>query len=327
MLDAVDAELVRALQGDGRATYQALAQSVGLSRTAVRARVRRLVGAGAIRIVGVAHAGITGMKVFAHISFGIHGSADRLLRDIEHRGAVTFAAHTAGRTPVVAHVRVPSDAALAAELAELRRLPSVSYTEVFRGEAVVKDAHAPAREPRETAVDPLDWRLIRQLEADGRASYADLARRVGLSQAAARSRVVRLIGEGLVHVTALLEPAAMGANEHLGFGARCRGDAWEMAARLGKLPGVTFIASGFGRFDAVGCVTAADRPGMVEALEVIRASPEVSELETWAHLAVVKDHRSVVLDRESVNGERTPSGAPGVSPRTSRRDGGDQPDP
>ncbi len=57
VLDAVDAALVRALQGDGRATYQALADRVGLSRTAVRARVRHLIATGAIRIVGVLHAG------------------------------------------------------------------------------------------------------------------------------------------------------------------------------------------------------------------------------------------------------------------------------
>ena len=38
MLDAVDAVLVRELQRDGRATFQALADRVGLSRTAVRAR-------------------------------------------------------------------------------------------------------------------------------------------------------------------------------------------------------------------------------------------------------------------------------------------------
>ncbi|MEE2048672.1 Lrp/AsnC family transcriptional regulator, partial [Nocardiopsis tropica] len=31
MLDAVDAALMRALQGDGRATFQALAGGVGLS--------------------------------------------------------------------------------------------------------------------------------------------------------------------------------------------------------------------------------------------------------------------------------------------------------
>ena len=42
MLDAVDAVLVRELQRDGRATFQALADRVGLSRTAVRARVQHL---------------------------------------------------------------------------------------------------------------------------------------------------------------------------------------------------------------------------------------------------------------------------------------------
>ncbi|MFC7328516.1 Lrp/AsnC family transcriptional regulator [Marinactinospora rubrisoli] len=293
MLDAVDAALVRALQGDGRATYQALADGVGLSRTAVRARVRHLIGAGAIRIVGVLHAGVLGMEVFGHISFRISGPVRPVMAELGRREAVTFAALTAGRFPAVAHVRVSGDAALAAELAALRGLPGVHGAEVFRAGAIVKDAYSSVRALREIAIDPLDWRLIGHLQRDGRASYAELARNVGLSQAAARSRVVRLIDAGVVHVTALIEPSAVGANEHLGFGLRCRGDAEAIAARLGALAGVSFVSTGFGRYDIVGSATATDRPTLVEALEAIRGCPDVSYVETWEHLSVVKERHQV----------------------------------
>ncbi|GAB3213203.1 Lrp/AsnC family transcriptional regulator [Marinactinospora thermotolerans] len=292
MLDAVDAALVRALQGDGRATYQALADGVGLSRTAVRARIRHLIGAGAIRIVGVLHAGVMGREIFGHISLRVSGPVRPVMEGLARREAVTFAALTAGRFPAVAHVRVGDDAELAAELAAVRALPGVTTAEVFRGGLIVKDAYSSVRELRDVTIDPLDWRLIRHLQHDGRASYAELARLVGLSQAAARSRVVRLIEAGVVHVTALIEPSALGADEHFGFGLCCRGDVDALAARLATLPGVSFAATGFGRYDLVGTATAGDRPALVETLEAIRSIPEVTQTETWEHLAVVKErHR------------------------------------
>src|SRR5690625_4360308 len=289
VLDAVDAALIRALQGDGRATYQALADGVGLSRTAVRARVKQLVGAGAIRIVGVLHAGVLGREVFAHISFRVSGPVSPVLEELAGRDGVVFAAQAAGRFPVVAHVRVRDDEALAKELGVLRSLPGVTGAEAFRGDAVAKDANSSVRELREASIDPLDWRLVRHLQKDGRASYAELARQVGLSQAAARSRVVRLIEAGVIHVTAIAEPALIGASEQVGFGLRCRGDSAGVVQRLGNLAGVSFLATGFGRYDVIGSASAADRPSLVEALESVRACPDVTYVETWEHLAVAKE--------------------------------------
>ncbi|NYH54627.1 MULTISPECIES: Lrp/AsnC family transcriptional regulator [Nocardiopsis] len=291
MLDAVDAALMRALQGDGRATFQALADGVGLSRTAVRARVRQLVQSGAIRIVGVLHAGVVGMEVLGHVSFRVSGPVGALLDALGEREAVTFAAQSAGRFPAVAQVRVADDAALAKELAELRSLPGVDGAEVFRANAVFKDAHSSVRELHDIELDALDWRLVRQLLRDGRASYADLARQVGLSQAAARSRVVRLLNSGVVHVTALVEPSAVGANERLGFGVRCRGDAEALGASLANMSGISFLASGFGRYDIIGVLTAPDRCQLVEALEAVRSAPGVGYVECWDHLSVRKERR------------------------------------
>ncbi|TDQ53336.1 Lrp/AsnC family transcriptional regulator [Actinorugispora endophytica] len=307
MLDAVDAALVRALQGDGRATYQALADGVGLSRTAVRARVRHLIATGAIRIVGVLHAGVMGMEVFGHISLRVFGPVRPVMDELARREAVTFAAQTAGRFPAVAHVRVRDDGALAAELTQLRKIPGVAGAEVFRADEIVKDSYSSVRTLREVSVDPLDWRLVRHLQADGRASYAELARAVGLSQAAARSRVVRLIDAGVVHVTALIEASAVGATEHLGFGLSCRGDAGALAARLVTVPGVSFAATGFGRYDVVGEATAPDRPTLVEALETIRGYPDVTYAETWEHLSVAKERQQI--DEPPASAVQRPKGA------------------
>ena len=47
-------------------------------------------------------------------------------------------------------------------------------------------------------LDDIDWRLLRELQRDGRAPYTRLAGIIGLSQAATRARVVRLMRSGVI---------------------------------------------------------------------------------------------------------------------------------
>ena len=71
---------------------------------------------------------------------------------------------------------------------------------------------APARPARrETLIDAVDRQLIDLLRANGRASYAELARQVGLSSPAVHERVGKLEAAGIVTgYTALVDPAALG---------------------------------------------------------------------------------------------------------------------
>jgi DNA-binding Lrp family transcriptional regulator len=56
----------------------------------------------------------------------------------------------------------------------------------------------------------LDQTLIRWLQVDGRRSYAQLARDTGMTQNAVRRRVGQLVEEGVVKITAVLNPHALG---------------------------------------------------------------------------------------------------------------------
>jgi Lrp/AsnC family leucine-responsive transcriptional regulator len=60
-------------------------------------------------------------------------------------------------------------------------------------------------------LDAVDRRLVRELTADGRASYTDLAERVGLSVSAAHQRVRRLEQRGVIRgYGARVDPDALG---------------------------------------------------------------------------------------------------------------------
>ncbi|MFI0370091.1 Lrp/AsnC family transcriptional regulator [Actinomadura sp. 1N219] len=302
MLDAVDAVLVRELQRDGRATFQALADRVGLSRTAVRARVQHLLETQVVRVVGIVHAAVVGAEAIGHLSVTVDGSARKVAAAVAERPAVCFAALTAGPYDLVAQVRTRDDAALAAEVDQIRSVPGVRAAEVFRSVATVRDTHAVVRELGEVTLDGIDWRLLQELQRDGRAPYTRLAHIIGLSQAATRARVVRLMRSGVIQVTGLADPLALGAAELGGFGLVVTGGLRKAADAVAAQDGIRYLATGFGRYDIVGQAEAASRSELVAVLDAIRAVPGVTVKESWHHLDVVKESYTVELPDQPLNG-------------------------
>jgi DNA-binding Lrp family transcriptional regulator len=298
VLDAVDAVLVRELQRDGRATFQALADRVGLSRTAVRARVQNLLETGVVRVVGIVHSKVVGTGAIGHVSVIVDGAARGVGQAIAKRSAVRFAAVTAGRFALVAEVRARDDDALDGEMDEIRRMPGVRSAEVFRSVTVVRDAYSVVRELGEITLDDIDWRLLRELQRDGRAPYTRLAGIIGLSQAATRARVVRLMRSGVIQVTGLAAPLALGSAELVGFGlsvSGTSGGARRVAEQVARLEGVRYLALGFGRYDIVGQVEAGSREALVDALDAIRMVRGATLRESWHHLDVVKEAHATEL--------------------------------
>ncbi|MFF3596923.1 Lrp/AsnC family transcriptional regulator [Kitasatospora indigofera] len=319
-LDAFDAALVRELQQDGRVSYQRLAESLGVSREAARARVHRLLESGTVRVVGIVRPWVVGIGAVAHVSLDVEGPGRPAAEVAAARPASSFVSCTAGARAVVAELRVADEAALEREFAVLRSAPGVRGIEVFRCTRLVRDAYSPAADPagareagaevapavpatdpaapavpaapsveRPPAVDEVDRTLLGLLQADGRASFAALAERVGLSQPATRARVLRLLQSGAVHVTGLVDSRAVGVREAVGVGLTVRGGASAAAAAAARLPGINYLAAGYGRFDVVCGVDASDRPALLATLDALRASAGVVRLESWYHLEIVKE--------------------------------------
>ncbi|MFD9129796.1 Lrp/AsnC family transcriptional regulator [Kitasatospora sp. NPDC059571] len=309
MVDGLDAALVRELQRDGRVSYQRLADLLGVSREAARARVHRLTSTGAVRVVGIVRPSVVGIAAIAHVSLNVEGPARPVAEAAATRPATSFVSCTAGGAAVLAEVRVADDAALEREFTALREIPGVHGIEVFRCTELLRDAYSPlpgghpGPQPKAAApaVDDTDRVLLGLLQVDGRASFAALAERVGLSQPATRARVLRLLESGAVHVTGLVASQALGVREAVGVGLGVRGGAREAAGRAVALPGVNYVAAGHGRFDVVCGVDAADRAALLATLDELRSVPGVVRAEAWYHLDIVKETYSYDLPPAAAN--------------------------
>jgi len=59
-------------------------------------------------------------------------------------------------------------------------------------------------------IDPIDCRMIELLQKDGRLSNTEIAKKVGISEATVRTRLSRLIEEGVIQIVAVSNPLKLG---------------------------------------------------------------------------------------------------------------------
>lgn len=112
-LDAIDRKLLRLLATDGRTSYQALADEVGLSRPAVMERVKRLEQAGFITGYTVrldrARAGFP-VTAFVAVRYPnmAHTTTDDRVRALERHAGVLECHHVAGEDCYILKVAAPT---------------------------------------------------------------------------------------------------------------------------------------------------------------------------------------------------------------------------
>ena len=130
--DAIDRQLVVALQRDGRASYAALADAVGMSQAGVRARVQRLLDSGAVQIAAVADPFAFGFSITALLGITHTGDLNALAEKVAAMEQVHFVALTAGRYDCIAEVVcIDADDMLALVNGGLRAIPGVGHVEVI----------------------------------------------------------------------------------------------------------------------------------------------------------------------------------------------------
>ncbi|MDH6195425.1 DNA-binding Lrp family transcriptional regulator [Mycobacterium frederiksbergense] len=294
-MDQVDAAIVELLEADGRLTHPEIARAIGLSRSAAAVRVQRLISDGQVVVRGVVHPAVIGRGTLAHVGLTVDGPAARVAAEVALRDDVPFLSLTSGVHGLVAEVRAASTREIDRAICQLRSLEGVVGIDTLSYVEVVRDVVGPVGDVT-TDVDDVDLALLRALQQDGRASYVDLAALVGLSAAAARRRVVRLIDANVVRIGAVVRHSGQDRQSAMGFGIRLAGDHHDVVAALTAMPSVIFVARTLGRFDVLVTLRAFSAAQLVELLDATRAMPGVSGLESWTHLEVVKESYASVLD-------------------------------
>jgi len=287
-LTEFDRQLIAALQTNGRTPYSTLASMLGASEAAVQRRTQQLIDLGLFKIVGA----VDPLRVgHGHAVMVALRCEPRSMSDVEDAVAaipqVRFLSIVSGTYDIVCEVvAADRDEATDILLHCLTAIPGIravntswvlkTYKTNFRWDALGTQTNGPSVAIGESllggnqslSLDELDERIVELLQQNGRASYAEIAERLGTTVSTARRRTLRLLQSGYVTVIALGNPLRLGFEDVVLLWLKVElARTEEIIARLKEEPAVRYLSRVAGEADILAELLFPHDASLVEFLD------------------------------------------------------------
>ena len=140
-------------------------------------------------------------------------------------------------------------------------------------------------------LDQLDRELIKELQNEGRKSYRDIGRMMGVSEGTIRKRVKRLQEQGVMKIRAVLDPRKFGYSVESIIAFQVRMSDWyDVVDLLVKKPNIRYLAYVTGRYDMIASVITRTTEELGQFMkDHIYSSTSILRAETFINLEVVKN--------------------------------------
>ena len=166
--------------------------------------------------------------------------------------------------------------------------PGSAIISVPAGAGARRRARTARASASRVVIDDVSKLIIEQLQQDGRRSYAAIGKAVGLSEAAVRQRVQRLIDGGVMQIVAVTDPMTLGFHRQTMIGIKCEGDLERVADHLAHMDEIDYVVITSGSFDVLVEVVCEDDDHLLEILSQVRGVPSVTSTETFVYLKLRK---------------------------------------
>ena len=101
-------------------------------------------------------------------------------------------------------------------------------------------------------MDRLDYEILSVLQQDGRRSFTEIGKEVGVSEGTIRKRVTRLVDEGVVRIIGLVDPHLVGFDAPAMIQISVSPPHLEEAAQaIAQFPEVSYLLMVSGEFDLI----------------------------------------------------------------------------
>jgi len=315
-VESIDRRLVHALQIDGRAPFAKIAGVLGISEHTAARRYQRLKERG-IRVRGALNRFRLGHHAWTLRLRCTPDAGPALARALARRDDTFWVHLMSGGTEISCLQQVKDPDELLLDRLP-RRLVDVSAHNIlrgfaspgtWRGLACLEPDEAAALRPEfepepPTELTPLDEALLRTLEVDGRAGYAELATTTRTSESTARRRVEHLRRTGVLELQLDADPSRFGFATQARLWMRVEPRNLAAAgATLATHSEVYFAAATTGPANLVASVTCRSGGDLYRYLtERIGSLDGVRESETAPVLRTLK---RVVLSEDEASSYRT----------------------
>ena len=321
-VDDLDRQLTQCLGVDGRASFSAIAEVLGVSDQTTARRYRRLRSAGALRVVGLKYPKWSGRANWFLRLRCVPGSGEAIAAALARRDDTAWVQLLSGDTEVLCSLRGDGSDGTESLLTRLPRsgrivaVTAYSLLHMFTGgpdalgfmDVLPPEQVAPLRvavrtrprptEPDEGASD-LDAALFAALALDGRAPCADIAAATAYSETTVRRRMDQLRDLGRLYFDLELDMPT--------FGFRSSTWLWlsvppshlaDVGSSLAKFPEVAYVTATTGPANLAACVVCRDEESLYEFLTAkVGALPSVERVETAPIIRTVKQASPVMAPR------------------------------
>ena len=270
----LDQRIIAALQLNGRAPWKQVATAVGATESTVARRGQQLLDAGVVVVTGVLDHLRCGLGISLQVRLRCRpGTANVVAEALAALDVTRFVAVVTGSADVAAEFVVPHHRDVAAVLVDgLPRPDDIVETEamvVVRKFSAVEEwdtgllgpdavallrpdgarsGHREWHEPERLTAQ--EFAIAEVLAADGRASYAQIAAAVGVSDSTAARRVESLIGRGCLRFRTVFDAALIGLDvEFLQWLTVEPGELENVGAQLAKEGSTRYVSATTGRFN------------------------------------------------------------------------------
>jgi len=296
-MDQLTKKIIAILRRDGRASYSDIARELDTTRDYVASRVNPLFQSGELRVIAAPHPRVLGLTVTAHLSIKVTGDPHDIVKVLERQESIVFISVAVGAYQVIAETELRSMTELRQQVSMIRQLESVVDVQVLLYERVLSSFFlGPEPESFSFSFDEFDLAIIKRLQQDGRASYADLAEHAGLSLSGCRIRVQRLLESGVMQIGAIQQRSDMADDLLFGIGVNAEADLRDVARLLRAMPGLEFMARTVGRYDLIATANFNSLRDFNELITRLLALPSVSYCEQWLHVQLVRERYEHTLE-------------------------------
>lgn len=134
-------------------------------------------------------------------------------------------------------------------------------------------------------IDRTSRGIIAMLQRDGRCPYTEIARTLGISEAAVRARVHALTRAGVLQIVGLTDPGNMGFGVMALIGVQANEDLHQIAELVSTWPETTYVVISAGSYDLLIEVVCADNTELLLLVERLRAVEGVRVTETFIYIS------------------------------------------
>lgn len=301
--DSLDLQIIRQLRQDGRCPTKVIAGTLGVTEATVTARIRALSDGGVMRVMAQRNVNKLRERMPCFINIWVRGRGlDEVAADLARFNQVTTINVCVGGPEIHVMAFVEENTQALARLQnEVGLVAGVDRLEVnlaletrtFRSDYAALDA---GPMPADPDGDPLDERIIGQLQIDGRVSNREIARLLDVPASTVRERVNRMLSADIIRIGAVCEPTKLGLGlAALGY-LRITAARIEEALRyLQSLEDLGIVASVSGLHNVHVLFGARDFEHLVGIVKTrLEVTPGLAEISVRM-IAATKKHRADLI--------------------------------